>query len=534
MAGFIVDNNVESLVADSPLAAGATTLNITPGDGSEFPSTFPFMLTIWDEVIYPDPTDDTGMEIVRCTGRTTDALTVVRGEESTGAIEHANGERVAMLITAGIFNATTYGIQPQIDALSSYFIRTGTTITTKTAGDTLKLEDDQVIALGTDVDAKLLWETADANANYVMVVLPEGGAVNVPVLAIGDGSISGQDLGFFNGVTEPRIAVIDDDLDSHAGLGFVEDDVVGLIMGGAMKAIQATNGSTKVMQIGITSSNKSVFIGKDAGLAATVNKIVLLSDIAIGNEAGKSLCTSAGASNSNILIGWRAGYNIDLGGSNICIGSGSGQDLVNAVSNILIGTSAGIVLTGNDNICIGDTSGEKNITGTNCIFLGNSSGLDETGSHKLFIDSLDRTSEALGRTNALIYGIFNLAPASQELHFNAKVQAHGKIPLTKTDNYTITVNDFGKSLRMNSAADKTFTFPSVGATDDGTRITISKLGAGKVTLQMVDTDYIHDSSATGTIYNSTAGETYATITAEYCHTTTTWNLISSVGTWVTT
>ena len=65
------------------------------------------------------------------------------------------------------------------------------------------------------------------------------------------------------------------------------------------------------------------------------------------------------------------------------------------------------------------------------------------------------------------------------------------------------------------------------------RITIMKIGAGRVTLQMVDTDKIHNSSATGTMYNEEAGETYARVDAEYCHTTTTWNVVAS-GTWITT
>lgn len=228
MTGFVVKNNIESLVVDSPLAVGATTLNVTPGTGSRFPSTFPFIVTIWDEVTYPDPTDDSGMEVTYCTGRTVDALTISRGEEGTADVSHTSGSRAAMLITEGHFNATTYGLQTQIDAI-------------------------------------------------------------------------------------------------------------------------------------------------------TCQKEVL----------------------------------------------------------------------------------------------------------------------------------------------------------TKTNDYTVVADDLCKSLRMNSAIAKTFTFPSVGASDDGTRITIMKIGAGRVTLQMVDTDKIHDSSATGTMYNEEATETYARVDAEYCHTTTTWNVVAS-GTWITT
>jgi hypothetical protein len=107
---FVVKNNAESTVADNPLVAGAVTLNVATGGGANFPASYPFLITIWNEATYPDPSDDSGMEIVKCTARTTDALTIVRAQEGTADVEHSNGERVAMLITAGILNDTTNGI----------------------------------------------------------------------------------------------------------------------------------------------------------------------------------------------------------------------------------------------------------------------------------------------------------------------------------------------------------------------------------------------------------------------------------------
>ena len=104
MTKFIVKNNAESTVADNPLAQSATTLNVSIGEGTNFPSTFPFMITIWDDVTYPDPGDDSGMEIVKCTFRSNDSLTIVRAQEDTSDVAHSQGERVAMLITAGIID----------------------------------------------------------------------------------------------------------------------------------------------------------------------------------------------------------------------------------------------------------------------------------------------------------------------------------------------------------------------------------------------------------------------------------------------
>lgn len=113
------------------------------------------------------------------------------------------------------------------------------------------------------------------------------------------------------------------------------------------------------------------------------------------------------------------------------------------------------------------------------------------------------------------------------------IQSDMVVPETKTSTYLIETSDFGKSLRMNTAGDATFTFPSVGVAQDGARITLSKVGTGKLTLQMVDSDKIFDSSATCSMYNDTT-ETYATVELEYCDTTTTWNVRGASGTWVTT
>ena len=104
-------------------------------------------------------------------------------------------------------------------------------------------------------------------------------------------------------------------------------------------------------------------------------------------------------------------------------------------------------------------------------------------------------------------------------------------PVTYTADHTITASQFGKTLRMNSATAKTFTFPSVAAGDDGARITLTKIGAGKVTFQAADSDKFMDSSDGGTMYNDTT-ETYARVDLEYCHETATWNITAS-GTWVT-
>ena len=99
------------------------------------------------------------------------------------------------------------------------FKRSGTTITQRTANDNVDLlagsihaNDDTVVKLGNTLaspDAQILWETADSDANELIISLPEGGATNVPVVVIGDTTLLNKNLGLFNGVTAPTVAVVD-------------------------------------------------------------------------------------------------------------------------------------------------------------------------------------------------------------------------------------------------------------------------------------------------------------------------------------
>ena len=68
------------------------------------------------------------------------------------------------------------------------------------------VNDDVLLGIGTSADARLSWDTTDANANELLLQLPAGDATNVPVLIIGQ-AIESFDFGLYNGVVDPRIAI---------------------------------------------------------------------------------------------------------------------------------------------------------------------------------------------------------------------------------------------------------------------------------------------------------------------------------------
>ncbi len=81
----VKNNAVSSLAAD--ITDAATSLTVASGEGSKFPSAYPFHISIDDEIL-------------SCTNRSSDVLTVVRAQQSTSNVEHSSGATVALNITA--------------------------------------------------------------------------------------------------------------------------------------------------------------------------------------------------------------------------------------------------------------------------------------------------------------------------------------------------------------------------------------------------------------------------------------------------
>lgn len=92
----LVANNAVSRLAGG-LSSAATALGVMPGDGAKFPAIsdgnwFPLTLV----------KSDGTLEIVKCTARAADALTIARAQEGTQALEFSAGDRVELRITKAV------------------------------------------------------------------------------------------------------------------------------------------------------------------------------------------------------------------------------------------------------------------------------------------------------------------------------------------------------------------------------------------------------------------------------------------------
>ncbi len=101
---------------------------------------------------------------------------------------------------------------------------------------------DIPICFGNGDEFCWVWDTTDPNAHLLMGGLPVGGAVNVPVVAIGIGII-GQDLGLFDGIVEAQYAVVDRDFDAAVMLGFIDDDAPAIQFAGNSNGLMVAFGA---------------------------------------------------------------------------------------------------------------------------------------------------------------------------------------------------------------------------------------------------------------------------------------------------
>jgi len=83
--------------------SAATVVALQTGHGAKLPDpgvSGAFNVVWWNFTDYPDPSDDPNVEIVRCTARAGDTLTITRAQEGTSAATHNASGKVHKMILA--------------------------------------------------------------------------------------------------------------------------------------------------------------------------------------------------------------------------------------------------------------------------------------------------------------------------------------------------------------------------------------------------------------------------------------------------
>jgi len=181
----------------------------------------------------------------------------------------------------------------------------------------------------------------------------------------------------------------------------------------------------------------SVNIGKGSGSSQTNTRV--------GENALSSNTTGAG----NVAIGNNSLAGNTIGSENVSIGHLAMNGGNNGNNNVAIG---GWCFSSNQNgagnVAIGYSSLYSNYTGIGNIAIGDHAGNYETGSNKLYIDSINRGSEANGQTQSFIYGDMS----AKTLLINAVTTINGGIQIDDTagsNGFTITYDNVTKTLNYN-------------------------------------------------------------------------------------
>jgi len=95
--GIKLTNNAFGTLA-AGINSSATSITLTSGQGARFPT-----LTASDYFYATLVDTSNNLEIVKCTARSTDVLTVVRAQESTTARAYSTGDRIEIRLTAATF-----------------------------------------------------------------------------------------------------------------------------------------------------------------------------------------------------------------------------------------------------------------------------------------------------------------------------------------------------------------------------------------------------------------------------------------------
>ncbi len=101
MAFLLKKNNAKSTL-NVALTIDALSLQVV--SSSTFPASGNFLVTIWDKTTYPDPSDDSSMEIVLVTAVSGNIFTITRGQCDTVAKAHSKSSAVELLIVKEHFD----------------------------------------------------------------------------------------------------------------------------------------------------------------------------------------------------------------------------------------------------------------------------------------------------------------------------------------------------------------------------------------------------------------------------------------------
>lgn len=161
----------------------ATSIVLSAGNGAELPAPATdgeFNLVWYNDTDFKDPADDPNVEIVRVTARTTDTLTVTRGQEGIAATTKNTADKTYKMVLALTKKA--------YDDLGGYKV---TTVTAATSNQTAKSGDEIVLCDATAQAITVNLPTAVGNIAIFIIKKIDSSAFTVTIDGSGTETIDG-------------------------------------------------------------------------------------------------------------------------------------------------------------------------------------------------------------------------------------------------------------------------------------------------------------------------------------------------------
>ena len=254
---------------------------------------------------------------------------------------------------------------------------------------------DEPMELG---PVSLEWDTVDANAEHLKFSFPAGSGTQVPVVTVGVG-VKDVDLTYFNGSTEPAVAVIDADRDSYLRMTFSADDTPAIQIGGSATALTVptlaspTLTTPTIAATGWTNATHVHAAGNSGGVVPIANTSGTLA-VNRGGTGATSFTTNA-ILTGNVANAIQAESNLTFDGSTLTL------------DGDLAFTGAQAITTSTDNLTIGAATGADVLIGDNAtiLYVDGGAGVVSIGDNAALASRALQVVKDFGEPDASVDGI---------------------------------------------------------------------------------------------------------------------------------
>ena len=314
----------------------------------------------------------------------------------------------------------------------------------------------------------------------------------------------GEDAGLTYNISTDLLSVTGDIIATATGTFGGATNTPQLIV----KANASQTMANPLIQLKNSAGTEMLAISSIGANVIAVGSLALASQTNSGNK-----CVAVGygalrysTSYNNLALGGTALGALTTGFYNTAMGTNALRNLLTGQGNTAVGEAALLNLNSDQsyNTAIGYRTGFAT-TGSNSLMLGWNAGTYETGGNSLYIDALDRSTEALGKTTSLIYGTFNATATNQILTINGRVgiltpptacltlpagtATAGTAPLKLTSGVSLTTAEAGA---LEFTTDDFFATITTGAArkafilDNGARLTSGKIPIASTNGRLID------------------------------------------------